>query len=82
MANRDKFGRTNDELDANMPRAKTEGEIRVPVTEEIANVRKVERQAGEVAITKNVETETKRISEPVTQTKVSVHTREIPEGEE
>lgn len=80
MNNRDRFDRDDSNLDGT--RMAREGEIRVPVTEETANVRKVERQAGEVAITKNVETETKRISEPVTQTKVSVHTREIPKGEE
>lgn len=62
-------------------RTRTEGEIRVPVTEETARVQKVQREAGHVGITKNVETETRHIAEPVTQTKVSVHTREIPDGE-
>lgn len=57
-------------------------EIRVPVSEEIAEVRKTQRQVGEVSVSKQVEVETKHISEPVTRTRVEVERRAVPAGEQ
>lgn len=53
-------------------------EIRVPISEETAEVRKEQRQVGEVSISKQVDVETKHISEPVTRTRVDVERRAIP----
>lgn len=66
------------------PRAATmtTEEVRVPVREETAQVRKEERQVGEVGIRKEVDVETQRISEPVTQTRVEVERRAVPAGEQ
>jgi uncharacterized protein (TIGR02271 family) len=52
-------------------------EIRVPVTEETVEVRKQQREVGEVAVRKDVEVETQRISEPVTQTRVVAERRPV-----
>jgi len=60
----------------------TAGEVRVPVTEETAQVRKEERQVGEVGIRKEVDVETQRIAEPVIQTRVDVERRAVPAGEQ
>jgi uncharacterized protein (TIGR02271 family) len=60
----------------------TTDEIRVPVREETAQVRKEQRQVGEVGIRKEVDVETKRISEPVTQTRVVAERRAVPPGEQ
>ncbi len=57
-----------------------EGEVRVPVTEETAEVRKEAHEAGFVNIRKRVDYETKHISEPVTRTRVVAETREVPAG--
>jgi uncharacterized protein (TIGR02271 family) len=57
-----------------------EREVRVPLTEERADVRKEARQVGEVAVTKRVDTETQHISEPVTRTNVDVEVRDAPGG--
>jgi uncharacterized protein (TIGR02271 family) len=56
------------------------GEIRVPVTDETVEVRKEQRQVGEVAVRKEAEVETQHISEPVTQTRVVAERREVPAG--
>ncbi|MBW3623728.1 MAG: PRC and DUF2382 domain-containing protein, partial [Armatimonadetes bacterium] len=61
--------------------ADTVDEFRVPVTEETAEVRKERRRAGYLTVHKNVETETRHISEPVTHTRVSVETREVADGD-
>jgi len=53
-------------------------EIRVPVTEETAEIRKEQRQVGEVAVSKTVDVETQHISEPVTRTHVEVERRAVP----
>jgi uncharacterized protein (TIGR02271 family) len=53
------------------------GEIRVPVTEETAQVRKDKRETGAVGIRKEVDTETQHISEPVTRTKVEVERQPV-----
>jgi len=58
------------------------GEVRVPVTEETAQVRKEEREVGQVGLRKEVEVETQRISEPVTQTRVVAERRAVPAGEQ
>jgi len=60
----------------------TPGEVRVPVTEETAQVRKEEREVGQVGIRKEVDVETQRISEPVTQTRVVAERRAVPAGEQ
>lgn len=57
-------------------------EIRVPVTEETAQVRKEQRQVGEVTVSKSVEVETEHISEPVTRTRVDVERRAVPVGQQ
>lgn len=56
------------------------GEVRVPVVEEVADVDKVRREAGEVAIHKHVESETQHISEPLAHTRVVVETRDVAPG--
>jgi uncharacterized protein (TIGR02271 family) len=58
------------------------GEVRVPVREETAQVRKEQRQVGEVGIRKEVEVETQHISEPVTHTRVVAERRAVPPGEQ
>lgn len=61
------------------PRATTATEeIRIPVAEETAEVRKEQRQVGQVTLHKQVEVETRRISEPVTRTRVDVERRVVP----
>ena len=59
----------------------TPGEIRVPVTEETVQVRKEEREVGEVGIRKEVDVETQHISQPVTQTRVVTERHAVPAGE-
>lgn len=56
-------------------------EVRIPVTEEQAEVRKERRRAGYVTVHKNVDVETKHISEPVRHTRVEVESREVRDGE-
>jgi uncharacterized protein (TIGR02271 family) len=58
------------------------GELRVPVTEETAEVHKERREAGFITLRKRVETETQHISEPVMHTRVVAETREVPAGEQ
>jgi uncharacterized protein (TIGR02271 family) len=58
----------------------TDQEIRMPLAEETAQVRKEKRQAGFVTLRKRVETETKHISEPLTHTRVEVEMRDVPAG--
>jgi len=60
----------------------TPGEIRVPVTQETAQVRKEEREVGQVGLRKEVDVETQRISEPVTQTRVVAERHAVPAGEQ
>jgi len=60
----------------------TPGEIRVPVTEETAQVRKEEREVGQVGLRKEVNVETQHISEPVIQTRVVAERRAVPVGEQ
>jgi uncharacterized protein (TIGR02271 family) len=55
-------------------------EVRVPVTEESAAVRKEQHEAGAVIVHKEVETKTQHISEPVTRTHVETETRAVPPG--
>jgi len=57
-------------------------EIRVPVTAETAQVRKGQRQVGEVTVRKSVDVETEHISEPVTRTHVDVERRAVPAGQQ
>jgi stress response protein YsnF len=57
----------------------TPGEVRVPVTEARAEVRKEEREIGQVGICKEVDVETQHISEGVTQTRVEVERRPVDE---
>jgi len=59
----------------------TPGEIRVPVTEETAQVRKTEREVGEVGVRKEVDVETQHISQPVTQTRVVTERHAVPAGQ-
>jgi uncharacterized protein (TIGR02271 family) len=66
---------------AETPMGAGKREVRVPVTEETAAVRKEQREAGAVVIHKEVETETQHIAEPVTRTRVEVETRAVPAGE-
>jgi len=54
------------------------GEIRVPITEEQAQIRKEQREIGHVILRKRVETETQHISEPVTRTRVEVERHAVP----
>jgi uncharacterized protein (TIGR02271 family) len=60
----------------------TPGEIRVPVTEERAEVRKEEREVGQVGIRKDVDVETQHISDAVTQTKVEVERHAVAAGDQ
>jgi len=60
----------------------TSGEVRVPVTAETAQVRKEEREVGQVGIRKEVDVETQHISEPVIQTRVVAERRAVPAGEQ
>jgi uncharacterized protein (TIGR02271 family) len=76
-------GERRERAGATTGRTKTRTEeVRVPVTEETAQVRKEQRQAGAVSITKRTDVETKHISEPVTRTRVVAETREVPAGEQ
>jgi len=54
------------------------GEIRVPIREEQAQIRKEQREIGHVVLRKRVETETQHISEPVTRTRVEVERHSVP----
>jgi len=56
----------------------TTDELRVPVTEEQAQIRKETREVGHVALRKRVEVETRHISEPVTRTRVEVERHAVP----
>lgn len=56
------------------------GEMRVPLREEVADVHKERREAGSLILRKRVVTETRQISEPVSQTRVSVELRELEPG--
>lgn len=58
------------------------GEVRIPVTEETAEVHKERREAGFISVRKRTDVETKHISEPVTRTRVVAETREVPAGEQ
>jgi uncharacterized protein (TIGR02271 family) len=62
--------------------ARDTGEVRVPLTEERAEVRKETRQTGQVGIRKETDVETQHISQPVTRTRVSAEVRDIPPGEQ
>jgi len=53
-------------------------EVRVPVTEEEAQIRKEQREIGHVVLRKGIETETQHISEPVMRTHVEVERRAVP----
>ena len=57
-----------------------EEEARIPLVEETAEVRKDVRQAGEVEISKRVETESQHISEPVTRERVTVDVQPVAPG--
>lgn len=57
-----------------------EAEARVPLVEEVVDVHKERRQAGEVNVTKRVETETQHISEPVVREQVTVDVRPVSGG--
>jgi len=57
-------------------------EIRVPVMEEQAEVRKEAHTAGEVRLHKETEVETRTISEPVSHTEVDIERRDIAPGED
>lgn len=57
-----------------------EGDVRIPITEETAEIRKEAHEAGSVTIRKRAEVETQHISEPVTHTRVVAETREVPAG--
>jgi uncharacterized protein (TIGR02271 family) len=56
----------------------TSEEVRVPVSEEQAQVRKEVREVGHVALRKRVEVETRHIQEPVTRTRVEVERHAVP----
>jgi uncharacterized protein (TIGR02271 family) len=56
----------------------TTEEMRVPITEEQAQVRKVQREVGHVGLRKRVEVETRHISEPVSRTRVEVERHAVP----
>jgi len=53
-------------------------EVRVPVREEEAQVRKEQREIGHVALRKRVEVETRHVSEPVAHTRVEVERHAVP----
>lgn len=57
-------------------------DVRVPVTDETAEIHKQEREAGYITIRKRVDVETQHISEPVTRTRVETETRQIPAGQQ
>lgn len=54
------------------------GEMRVPVTEETAQVTKESREVGAVTVEKQTDIVTKHIAEPVTRTTVTAEMRDIP----
>jgi uncharacterized protein (TIGR02271 family) len=56
----------------------TTREVRVPVTEEEAQIRKEQHEVGHVTLRKRVEVETKHINEPVTRTHVEVERHAVP----
>ena len=72
---------TTPAMDAASLRDAPTGEIRVPVTDETVEVRREQRQVGEIAVRKEAEVETQHISEPVTQTRVVTERRAVPAGE-
>jgi len=59
-----------------------DAEVRVPITEEEAQVRKEQHVIGHVALRKRVEMETRHISEPVTRTHVEVERHAVPAGQQ
>lgn len=59
----------------------SERELRVPLTEEVAQVQKVRHPAGDVGVTKRLETETRHISEPVIRAEIVTESREVAAGE-
>jgi uncharacterized protein (TIGR02271 family) len=71
------YGRATDRT----VRADTD-EVRVPISEEVAQVRKEQRQTGEVALRKETEVETQHISTPVTETRVVAERRPVPPGQQ
>jgi uncharacterized protein (TIGR02271 family) len=75
-------GRMEGVPDVDMAGSATSGERRIPLVEEVAQVQKVRREAGQVGVTKHVETETQHISEPVIRAELVTDTREIRAGEE
>jgi len=58
-----------------------DNEVRVPVVEEEARVRKEAHEAGAVTLRKETEVETRHISEPVSHTEVTVERRDIDSDE-
>jgi len=62
---------------AGRPTGATE-EVRVPIVEEQAQIRKEQREIGHVVLRKRVEMETQHISEPVTRTRVEVERHAVP----
>ncbi len=58
-------------------RDETNREMRVPVVEETAEVRREVEQTGAVTLRKRAETTTEHISAPVSRTKVNVETRDV-----
>lgn len=68
------LGTADQSIDSAAP---TTDEVRVPVTEETAEVRKERRRDGYVTLTKRAEVETQHISEPVTRTRVEVERRPV-----
>lgn len=57
------------------------GEVRVPLVEETAEVRRHTREAGHISVRKRVETDTQHVSTPVTRTRVVVEERDVPPEE-
>ena len=57
------------------------GEMRVPLREEVADVRRECREAGSLILRKRVVTETRHLSEPVSRTRVSVEMQDLAPGE-
>jgi len=53
-------------------------EMRVPVTEEEAQIRKEQREVGHITLRKRVDVETQHISEPVSRTHVEVERHAVP----
>lgn len=62
-------------------RSTEQREARVPLAEEVAQVRKVQHEAGQFGLAKHVDVETRHISEPVIRTRLETEVREIPAGE-